>query len=129
MEAVRDALAGSALEGVVVSKMEDVGVVSGADQGFYAWLAVNYLRGKFGEVSDLSTMQKFAIDPCDSQHSLPKPAFRICATNYHTSMRISIRTIKHRQTTIAEKSASLRLSTPVTEAYVVRELKTHPRQV
>ncbi|VDK35068.1 unnamed protein product [Taenia asiatica] len=49
VEAVRSTLAGSASEGVVMSRMEDVGVVSGADEGFYAWLAVNYLRGKFGK--------------------------------------------------------------------------------
>ncbi|KAL5961061.1 Ectonucleoside triphosphate diphosphohydrolase 8, partial [Taenia solium] len=48
VEAVRNTLAGSASEGVVVSKMKDVRVVSGADQGFYAWLAINYLMGNFG---------------------------------------------------------------------------------
>ncbi|KAL5965440.1 Ectonucleoside triphosphate diphosphohydrolase 1, partial [Taenia solium] len=50
MVAVRNALAKSAPEGIVVSALEDVKVVSGAEQGFYAWLAVNYLMGIFRKV-------------------------------------------------------------------------------
>uniref|UniRef100_A0A0R3VYY9 Apyrase n=1 Tax=Taenia asiatica TaxID=60517 RepID=A0A0R3VYY9_TAEAS len=45
MVAVRSALAKSAPEGIVASALEDVKVVNGAEQGFYAWLAVNYLMG------------------------------------------------------------------------------------
>ncbi|VDK42238.1 unnamed protein product [Taenia asiatica] len=49
MVAVRNALADLVPEEVVVSTTEDVRMVSGAKQGFYAWLAANYPIGNFGK--------------------------------------------------------------------------------
>lgn len=37
--------------GTVKNVTEDIRVISGDEQGWYAWLAVNFLTGKFGTVS------------------------------------------------------------------------------
>lgn len=57
MAVVRKTVAGAALEGVVESPEDDVGLLSDADEGFLQWLAVNYRMGNFSKVSGFINMQ------------------------------------------------------------------------
>ncbi|VDK35085.1 unnamed protein product [Taenia asiatica] len=62
MAAVKKEVASPALEGVVESPNDDVVVLSDADEGFFQWLAVNYLMGIFSKED--------STQPSDSQSVL-----------------------------------------------------------
>ncbi|KAL5965445.1 Ectonucleoside triphosphate diphosphohydrolase 1 [Taenia solium] len=96
MVAVKNALADLPPKGVVVSMTEDVRVVSGAEQGFYAWFAANYLMGNFGKeysefryrplltlgalnLGDVSTQMTFV--PL-AEEALPKSRMKAMAFGY-----------------------------------------------